>query len=45
MKGGLKMVNNVNFIASLKCLSIKMITQYHKPVVDILDTIKGNGFH
>lgn len=34
LKGGLKMVNISNFMASLKCLWIKKLTQGYKPWMD-----------
>ena len=44
LKGGLKMVNIHNFIASLKCTWIKKLTQCHKPWMDIFKEINGNNF-
>ena len=38
------MVNTHNFIASLKCLWIKKLTQCHKPWMDIFKEINDNNF-
>lgn len=45
LKGGLKMVNISNFIASLQCSWIKKLTQGYKPWMNFfLSKINGNDF-
>ena len=44
LKGGLKIVNIANFIASLKYSWIKKLTQCHKPWMDNFNAINGIEF-
>lgn len=44
LKGGLKMVNIANFMASIKCSWIKKLTQGYKHWMDFVLAINGTYF-